>query len=155
MLKKTWERLGARVEIRVFETGDLNQNVIRQRDYDALLFGEITGRDPDPFAFWHSSQRLDPGLNVALYANVTVDKLLEDARKTEDRGERVKMYKEFQEAVEKDIPAIFLYAPNFLYVVPDRLKGISPVALTVQSERYVGIHTWHLYTESVWPIFNP
>lgn len=155
ILKETWERLGADVEIRVFETGDLNQNVIRPRDYDALLFGEITGRDPDPFAFWHSSQRLDPGLNIALYANVTVDKLLEGARKTQDRGERIKMYKEFQEAVGKDIPALFLYAPNFLYVVPDRVRGISPTALTVQSERYVNVHRWHLYTENVWQIFNP
>ncbi len=154
IVKETWERLGAQVEIRVFETGDLNQNIIRQRDYDALLFGEIIGRDPDPFAFWHSSQRLDPGLNVALYANVTVDKLLENARKTENRAERERMYKEFQETVEKDIPAIFLYAPNFLYIIPERVKGISPVALTVQSERYLNVYAWHLYTESIWPIFN-
>ena len=153
--QETWGRLGATVEIRVFETGDLHQNVIRQRDYDALLFGEITGRDPDPFAFWHSSQRLDPGLNVALYANVTADKLLESARKTEDRAERVSMYKEFQETVEKDIPAIFLYAPNFLYIVPERVRGISPIALTVQSERYLNIYSWYLYTESIWPIFSP
>ncbi|MCR4279184.1 MAG: ABC transporter substrate-binding protein, partial [Candidatus Zambryskibacteria bacterium] len=33
-LKNAWERLGARVEILVFETGDLNQNVIRPRQFE-------------------------------------------------------------------------------------------------------------------------
>src|SRR3989338_5612859 len=61
LLKSMWEKIGAKVEVKIFETGDLSQNVIRPRKYDALLFGEIVGRDPDPFAFWHSSQRNDPG----------------------------------------------------------------------------------------------
>ncbi|MEK7147773.1 MAG: ABC transporter substrate-binding protein, partial [Patescibacteria group bacterium] len=40
-LVKTWEKLGAKVELLVFETGELNQNVIRPRHFDALLFGEV------------------------------------------------------------------------------------------------------------------
>ena len=44
-LQETWEKLGARVTIKVFNTNDLNQNVIRPRKYDALLFGEIIGRE--------------------------------------------------------------------------------------------------------------
>ena len=59
MVSGTWRALGADVEIKIFEAGDLNQNVIRPRKYDALLFGEIVGRDTDLFAFWHSSQRND------------------------------------------------------------------------------------------------
>src|SRR3989344_2469416 len=81
--KEEWEKIGAQVEVKIFEAGDLNQNVIRPRKYDALFFGEIIGRDLDLFAFWHSSQRKDPGLNIALYANSKADKLLEDARKIE------------------------------------------------------------------------
>ncbi|MBM2817634.1 MAG: family 5 extracellular solute-binding protein, peptide/nickel transport system substrate-binding [Parcubacteria group bacterium] len=97
--KEDWEKLGAKVEVKIFESGDLNQNVIRPRKYDALLFGEIIGRDLDLFAFWHSSQRKDPGLNIALYANSKVDKLLEDARKIEDKSERIQKYKQFENEV--------------------------------------------------------
>ena len=97
LLKEMWEKIGAKVDIKVFEIGDLNQNVIRPRKYDALLFGEIVGREPDPFAFWHSSQRNDPGLNVALYANIKVDKILEETRTIEDNIKRGEKYREFQE----------------------------------------------------------
>jgi peptide/nickel transport system substrate-binding protein len=68
LLKEAWERIGARVDIKVFETGMLNQSVIRPREFDALLFGQIVQRDSDLYAFWHSSQRSDPGLNIAQYS---------------------------------------------------------------------------------------
>src|SRR3989344_4612298 len=80
LLKKQWEALGAQVEIKVYEIGDLNQNVIRQRAYDALLFGIVVAREADLYPFWHSSQRLDPGLNIALYTNLKADGWLDQLR---------------------------------------------------------------------------
>ena len=66
LIKRDWETLGAQVDLKIFEWGALNQTAIRPRDYEALLFGEIVGRNPDLYSFWHSTQRLDPGLNIAL-----------------------------------------------------------------------------------------
>src|SRR3989344_2075396 len=40
-IKEDLTKIGAEVEIKVFEIGDLNQNVIRPRDYDLLLFGQV------------------------------------------------------------------------------------------------------------------
>ena len=57
-------------------------------NYDSLLFGEIVNRESDLYAFWHSSQRKDPGLNVAMYTNAKVDKILEDASITNDEQQR-------------------------------------------------------------------
>ncbi|NOY35723.1 MAG: hypothetical protein GXP44_02295 [bacterium] len=154
MVKAMWEKFGAKVDLRIFEIGDLNQNIIRPRKYDALLFGEVVGRDPDPFVFWHSSQRNDPGLNIAMYANVTVDKLLEKARTLSDNEERKKKYAEFQKEVAEDAPAVFLYSPRFIYVVPEFLKGVEKMeSITVPSERFAQIHKWHIKTDKVWKIF--
>jgi len=154
LLKSMWEKIGAKVEVKIFETGDLSQNVIRPRKYDALLFGEIVGRDPDMFAFWHSSQRNDPGLNVALYTNIKADKLLEEARGAQDEAKRADKYKEFQEEVSKDIPAIFLFSPKFIYVIPKNLKGTDEMeSVTVPSERFSMIHKWYKSTDKVWKIF--
>ena len=154
LLKSMWEKIGAKVDVKIFETGDLTQNVIRPRKYDALLFGEIVGRDPDPFAFWHSSQRNDPGLNVSLYTNIKADKLLEEARSTQDETKRADKYKEFQEEVYKDIPAIFLFSPKFIYVIPKNLKGTDDMeSVTVPSERFSAIHKWYRATDKVWKIF--
>src|SRR3989338_3284862 len=93
MLKTMWQKIGVRVDVKISEIGELNQNVIRSRKYDALLFREIVGRALDLYAFWHSSQRNDPGLNVALYTNTKVDKLLEDVRTTSYRDERLEKYR--------------------------------------------------------------
>ncbi|MBI2120876.1 MAG: hypothetical protein HYT94_04605 [Parcubacteria group bacterium] len=153
LLKQTWEQLGARVELKVFESGDLNQNIIRPRKYDALLFGEIVGRNPDLYAFWHSSQRFDPGLNIALYANITSDKLLEKARGISNKEERVDLYRSFQKEISKDMPAIFLYSPNFVYVVPEKLRGMELSGVTLPSERFSAVNNWYTETQKVWKAF--
>ncbi len=154
IIKEAWEKLGAHVEVKIFETGDLNQNVIRPRKFDALLFGEVIGRDLDLYAFWHSSQMSDPGLNIALYANITSDKLLENARSIANPDERAKKYRAFLDEVTIDRPAIFLYSPDFIYVVPSKVQGMTLGKITTPSERFLGIHTWYLETEYVWEIFH-
>src|SRR3989344_333944 len=155
MLKSMWQELGAKVELKFFEIGDLNQNVIRPREYESLLFGQIIGRDPDPFPFWHSSQRNDPGLNIALYANKTADGLIEEARAENDAEKRKDKYADFQKEVEKDLPAIFLYSPYYLYVADPDLKGFDAEMITIPAERFANVHKWHLYTSRVWKIFVP
>ncbi len=153
LLKTMLEKAGIRINTKIFEIGDLNQDVIRPRKYDALLFGIMMGRDPDPFAFWHSSQRNDPGLNIAMYTNITADKLLEEARTISDVEKRKEKYRAFQEQVEKDIPAVFLYSPEYIYLVPESLMGLNADAITVPSERFSQIHKWYIATEKIWKIF--
>jgi len=151
-----WQKLGAKVDIVVHETGDLNQNVIRPRNFDTLLFGEVVGRDADLYPFWHSSQRTDPGLNIALYANSRADKFLDEARRASDPEVMEKNYKAFAEEVRTDVPAVFLYTPGFLYVVPKKMEAIDLGSLTVSQDRFLGIRDWYIETDKVWKIFvNP
>lgn len=152
-IEREWESIGAQIDVQIFEPNDLNQTVIRPRRYDALLFGQIIGRGLDLFAFWHSSQRNDPGLNVALYANITADDLLEKARTTQDKREQTDALRDFETEVANDTPAVFLYAPDFIYILPDRIKGFSPGTITTPSERFLAVHKWHTETEKVWPFF--
>jgi len=150
-IAKEWRELGADVELRFFDTGSLNQEVIRPRKYDALFFGQILGRQPDPFAFWHSSQRNDPGLNIALYTNIEVDAILERIRTLEDEDERAEAYSAFEDTVRDDIPALFVYTPNFLYVVPKNIRGLEIGTVTTPAERFLSVHQWHIETQFVWP----
>ncbi len=150
LLKEMWEKIGVKINLKFFEIGDLNQDVIRPRKYDALLFGIMTGRDPDPFAFWHSSQRNDPGLNISLYANIAADKLLEEARTISDIEKREEKYRAFQEQVKKDIPAIFLYSPQYIYLIPESVKGFSVDTITIPPERFSRVYKWYSETKRVW-----
>lgn len=154
LLKRQWEAAGIPVELKFFDTSDLNQNIIRPRRYDALLFGEIIGRELDLFPFWHSSQRNDPGLNIALYTNISADAHLQEARTTSDEAKKTAALQAFEEEVVEDIPAIFIYSPDFIYVVPTRVQGIELGPLTTSGERFLNIEAWYIETERVWPLFS-
>lgn len=153
MIKEDWEKIGAIVDLKVFEIGDLNQNVIRPRKFDALLFGEVVGREFDLYPFWHSSQRNDPGLNVALYANITADKILEDLRQTQNRDERKELALKFHDLFMSDLPAVFVYSPHFIYVIPEKLRNVELGEILYPGERFLNVHEWHIETNSVWKIF--
>ncbi len=153
LIKNDWEKIGVQVEIKQFDFGDLQQNIIRPRKFEALLYGEVIGRDMDFFAFWHSSQRNDPGLNIAMYTNAKVDKLLDDARKTLDASSRISKYKSFSEEIKKDIPAIFLYSPEFIYIAPNKIQNLSLWTVTLPYERFLNINNWYIETNNLWKIF--
>ncbi len=149
-----WRQVGVKVTVQVYSIAELNASVIRPRSYDALLFGEVVGRSLDLFAFWHSSQRNDPGLNLALYANTRADTLLSQARATTEGPDRDKYYLQFADILREDRPAVFLFAPEFVYLVPERLQGLKLGAMTVPSDRFLSVHEWYTDTEYVWSIFT-
>lgn len=147
--------LGMTVEVKTFETGNLNQIVIRPRKYDALFFGQIINHESDLFAFWHSSQRKDPGLNVAMYANARVDKILEDAFVATKKEDRVKKYAQFEEEIRKDMPAVFVYSPSFIYAVSPELHGFTLDHITSPSDRFGSSYLWYTRVDHVWKVFGP
>lgn len=154
IVKRMWDAVGIPTTIEYFDVSDLNQNVIRPRRYDALLFGMIVGRELDLFPFWHSSQRNDPGLNVAMYASADTDQLVTSARREADMEKRQELTARLAEELREEVPAIFLYTPTFSYQVPHDVRGISLPQITIASDRFAEVHHWYRRTERIWPIFN-
>lgn len=152
-VKDDWERLGVPVSIELYEPGDLTQEVIRPRTYEALLFGMVVGRDQDLFAFWNSSERNDPGLNIAMYANHSADELLTKIREEDDPQEREEDLAKLNALIKKDYPAAFTHAPDFLYAVPAGLRGVVLSKVASPSDRLATIAHWYRRTEFVWPVF--
>lgn len=141
-----WERLGVKVTIEALPISELQQ-VIKDRNYQILLFGEIMTVDPDPFSTWHSSQRQEPGLNLALYKNDTADKLIEEARATLNPLERMQKYDDFQKILLEDIPAVFLYSPHYLYGLSNDVKGFETTIIPTPEGRFTGITNWYIDTD--------
>ncbi len=154
MVEKAWAELGVDVTVKVFEPSDLYQNVIRTRNYDALLFGEAIGKDDDLYAFWHSSERNAPGLNVAMYANTHADRLLEGIRAATSSEARADLESELQSEIESDVPAVFLYSPDFIYAVPRSLHGLTLGDMTQAGDRFANVTDWYIETEKVWKLFT-
>ena len=149
-LKAAWAKIGAQVDIQLFDPTDLSQKIIKPRKYNSLLFGNIINRDMDLYPFWHSSQRNDPGLNIALYANIKVDKLLDTARSSLNDDARLGAYKKIEAEINNDIPAIFLYSPDYIYLTSGRAKNIKVENLNHSSERFANVNGWYIETENIW-----
>jgi peptide/nickel transport system substrate-binding protein len=153
-IAQNWREVGAEVELKVFEPTDLTQSVIRPRRFDALLFGMVIGHELDLYAFWHSSQRNDPGLNIAQYADIEADSILEKIRIEQNPDVRKTLYQDFTKLVQEKNSAIFLYAPDFIYVVDDNVHNVSIHPIAETSERFDTIHTWNIETDKVWPFLS-
>jgi peptide/nickel transport system substrate-binding protein len=154
MIKNQLLNYGIDVTLTIFDSGTLAQTVIRERSYEALLFGQNVEQEAELFAFWHSSQRNDPGLNIALYANARVDELLERIHKTDDKNDRQDIYEKIGTLIQDDTPAIFLYSPSFIYVLgKGSPTGVSLAHLITPKDRLQNINTWFINTERVWKWF--
>jgi peptide/nickel transport system substrate-binding protein len=94
----SWTTLGAKTDVRV-------ENSIPP-DYEVLLSAQDVPPDPDQYPLWHSTQK---GTNITNYANVKIDKLLEDGRQEMDTEKRKNIYADFQRYLTEDVPAAFLY----------------------------------------------
>jgi len=148
--KASWQNIGVQVFIDSYSLGDLQDIVVRDRSFDILLYGIIVDEDADLYAYWHSTQRQSPGLNVSQYANKQVDTLLESIQKesTPNTIYDILAY------IEKDIPALFLFSPSFIYVTPKNLEGINLSSLQKSEDRFRDIYLWYTNTEHVWPFLR-
>lgn len=147
ILKEVWEEVGFRINLDIIPIGKIQPQVIQPREYEALLFGEVLAINPDPFSFWHSSQIKDPGLNLSLYENNRVDSLLESVRQTTDKEQKKEKFREIQKIITSEIPAIFLYNPYYIYVLPDKIKGFSKTIVSTPSHRFEDINNWFIKTK--------
>ncbi|HCU70702.1 MAG TPA: hypothetical protein DIC35_03020 [Candidatus Moranbacteria bacterium] len=150
ILKSQWEKIGVKVNINNLSISDIQQNHIRPREYDALLFGQVLGADPDPYSFWHSSQKRDPGLNLSLFGDTDTDKLIEDGRIEFNTEKRSRLYIDFQKKLLSEIPAIFLYSPDYVYPLNKRVRGLEIKNLIMPEERFSNIDKWYIETKRIW-----
>ena len=104
---------------------------------------------PDLYPFWHSTQINDPGLNLAEYQNKNADQLLKDARETLDDKIKAQKYEKLQDTILSDAPALFLYNPDYLYWVSEKIKGIDTTKIVDPAKRFANIEEWHIKTKRI------
>lgn len=149
MLKNNWEALGIKTTVLVYEASDINQNIVKERNFQTLLYGSLITHPSDVYAFYHSSQRVYPGLNISSYVSKKVDDALLLLRSSDLKEQKV-AYEFLQNEFEEEVPNIFLYSPQFIYISKDKAHIILPNHLTESSERFTLIHSWYIKEERVW-----
>ncbi len=149
ILKNYWQEAGVSVDVNALSITELKP-IIKNRTYEALLYGEALGSEIDLYPFWHSSQIIDPGLNLSSYTNKNVDKLLKEARETLDPLIKAQKYESLQEIITSEAPALFLYNPNYVYWVSRKIKGIDTEKIVDPAKRLSNITNWYIRTKRAW-----
>ncbi len=153
LIEASWKVLGAQVELKTYDLGTFTSDILASRNFDAVFFGQVTGRDPDPYPFWHSSQKTR-GTNIAQYANKKVDAKINDLSHTIDPASRAVILSDINAMIMADRPALFAYSPGFVYVTDRNVRGIQLPLMTTAAERFSGIEHWYTSSERVWKFLS-
>jgi len=126
---------------------------IKTNNYEALLFGNILENKSDLYPFWHSSQRMYPGLNLSLYQNSKADTIMENIRQTMDVETIPDMLDALNTTIKKDSPADFLYLVPYVYVHSPDMQGFSihgdGGVIANPAERFDNVTEWFVTSARV------
>jgi peptide/nickel transport system substrate-binding protein len=89
-------------------------------DFDVDFLG--LSQDPSPTGLTQS-WTCRGGNNAARYCNPRVDSLMEEA--VLGQGDPAQLWNSVLRQIEADAPAVFLYAPTYVYVVSRRFQNVS------------------------------
>lgn len=147
LIAEEWAKLGAKVTLETLPSSEILAGPIKNRSYEAVLFGNLLGANGDLYAFWHSSERYYPGLNLSLYSDKSTDKLLETVR--QNTGDRLRAISQASANITSVYPAVFLYSPSYLFVASKDLRGVKGGFLSENSDRLREAKDWYVKTTRV------
>jgi len=144
-LLQSWTKLGVKAQVSYFGRDELQGSVIANHDYDALLYGVSIGVDPDIYAYWDSSQASITSqghLNLSEYKSTAADQAVEGGRTRADPAIRAVKYKTFLTQWVKDLPAMPLYQPNYLYITRGQVFNYERKSANAPADMYYGVNNW-------------
>ncbi|MCF7701241.1 ABC transporter substrate-binding protein [Loktanella sp. M215] len=92
-------------------------------DYEISQIGWSGRVDPDGNI--HQFVTCEGGINDAKYCNPEVDKLLNDARATNDTAERKALYDQATAILDDDLPLIYIYHQNWIWAMDKGVTGFT------------------------------
>ena len=144
-IKKIWEeKLGVSVDIKRVDPAVFYDEVIKDRNYEVLFYGQEVGRDPDRYVYWHSTQKDGAGLNLSGFSHVRADRALEEGRNEVDNNKRLVHYSEFQKVISEQVPTIFLYHPYTKYYISKFVDGVGQKYTFTVTDRFLDFSNWKL-----------
>jgi peptide/nickel transport system substrate-binding protein len=77
----------------------------------------------DPDGNIHQFVTCEGGINDSKYCNEEVDRLLDEARESNDPAERKEKYDAAQAILAEDLPIIYLYHPSWIWALDSSIEG--------------------------------
>lgn len=132
------EAIGVQIDLKEFDDWPTFEQALRQGETQMFRYGWYADY-PDPDSFLYSLFHSQSQTNYFHYRNPVVDQLLDDARRETDDLQRVKLYREAEQRILSDAPAVMLFHHTFEDLFQTYVEGIEVSAL---GRPY--IHMWKI-----------
>jgi peptide/nickel transport system substrate-binding protein len=124
-LKDNFAKSGVILDADPQQWAVLNQR-LQHRDFDAVFMGWGGGDvEQDVFQMFHSSQIEDAGDDFISYKNPALDKIIDKARQSVDRAERMKLWQECDRIIYEDQPYSFILARQETRFISRRIHNVQ------------------------------
>ena len=161
-----WRHMGVSVKTEILKEEEMSK-AIRKGRFDAMLYGYQANSPKDLITLW-KSENTENLASITRFGSTALNNLLTDLEKntppkryekelsnTPNDNWQMMVYNEIKVEMEKNVPAIFLYSPHFLYILPEDIKGIGLNKEHLgrvydASNRFLNVHNWHIKKERVW-----
>jgi ABC-type transport system substrate-binding protein len=142
IMQQQLAEVGIQTEILNVDATELNTRYIQENDFDVFYnAGGVFRADPNISGTYFLTRNFTPnGGNGSHYSNPTVDDLFVQGVATTDLAERKRIYTELALILNEELPWIFLWSPNSLFAVNNRLQGFS--APSYSNNKFHNAETW-------------
>lgn len=144
-IQQSWQAIGIDVPLTLIKPATaevIQRTTLEPRAYQALLFTTVYGVNPDLYPYWHSSQRVHPGLNLAQVASQRIDDAVIALRRANTPETYSTALGTALDEIDAEQPAIFLYSPPLVYAQSDKIRGMMNTQIAVPADRFNNIHQW-------------
>lgn len=133
-MKDSFAKAGIQMELDAVDWPILLKK-LDTRDFDACMLGWSTSVETDCNQIFHSRQTQDNGDNFVNYVNADLDAAIDEAHRTVDEAERMKVWQKVHRILHEDQPYTFLLNRQALTYIDGRVKNIrkSALGLNVQN----------------------
>ncbi|MFK3659042.1 ABC transporter substrate-binding protein [Scandinavium sp. NPDC088450] len=124
MIQADWAKIGVKATITTYEWGEYLKRV-KDGEHQAALMGWTTATgDPDNFfGPLFTCQSANGGSNSAKWCYAPFDKLINEAKSINDQSKRAELYKQAQQMMHDQMPAVMIAHSTIFEPVRKEVKG--------------------------------
>ena len=125
IFQQNLREIGLFVDLKILDAGPLRV-ARRKRDYDIFGLGSAYRMDPHEYYYKEMSSKSAASAMYGGWVNPVYDKLIADARRTEDREARKQLYAQAEKLIHDETPKVRSISAHNLSAWQNKLKGYSP-----------------------------
>lgn len=144
------------VNIHTKTPAEITNDIIKNRNFDMLVYGIEVDNYSGLYLFLHSSQLSYPGLNITANPSSKRDSILQKIKNSKNIEEQSKLLKDLTVNFYEEYPFIPLYSNSKNILIKKDFELIQDIdTQTINDESYLFANISNISTnkDKVWPIF--